>query len=383
MIQILSAVTADGEIIIPAQHPKTLLDEIKSSSKFSCIQCNEQVILKNGIIKTPHFAHTRNASCTQTFSEGESEDHLKGKLHLYEFLQNHSSPVQLEAYLPSLHQRPDLFVRSEPYPIAIEFQCSQISATVIQQRTAGYIENQIFPIWILRTPTISDFPLQEIGPMQFSAYRQQFFYTTPNGKILLTYCPQSKYFHYISNPMHIKANNYIVKVKKLSIEMQSWPFAIIKRNSWEEFQKYFIIYKHHRFKQLYNLYFFNRKGIQSPFLQICYRWRIHPKKIPLFIGIPTKQASIFSVHAIEWQIQFIDYLHKQGLSLQQAESQHCETFLLYRKLTTNPSAEHLKAVESYLYLLQRCLISSDKVIYASKINYFLMEQLLYSEFLAN
>lgn len=383
MIQILSAATADGEIIIPAQHSRNLLDEIKSSNRFSCIQCKEQVILKNGIIKTPHFAHVRNASCTQNFSEGESEDHLKGKLHLYEFLQKHSSKVQLEAYLPPFQQRPDLYVRSEPYPIALEFQCSQISATVIQQRTAGYIANQIIPIWILRTPTIPDFPLQEIGTMKLSSYRQQFFYTTPNGKIILTYCPQTKYFHYISNPMHIKTNNYIVKVKKLSIEKQTWPFAIIKRNTWEEFQQYLTIYKHHRFKQLDNLYFYNRKGIQSPFLQICYQWRIHPKKIPFFIGIPTMQASIFSVHAIEWQIQFIDYLYKQGISLQQADFQHCESFLLYRKLTSNPSAEHLKAVESYLYLLQRCRISSDNVIYASKINYSLMTQLLYSEFLAN
>ncbi|WP_419961412.1 competence protein CoiA [Psychrobacillus sp. BM2] len=145
MIQILSAVTADGEIIIPAQHPKAFLDKLKSSNRFSCIQCSEQVILKNGMIKTPHFAHTRNASCTQTFSEGESEDHLQGKLHLYEFLQKHSSTVQLEAYLPSLHQRPDLYVQSESYPIAIEFQCSQIPATVIQQRTAGYIANRINP----------------------------------------------------------------------------------------------------------------------------------------------------------------------------------------------------------------------------------------------
>lgn len=383
MILILSAVTADGEIIIPAQHPRTFLDKLKTNNTFSCIQCSEQVILKNGMIKTPHFAHTRNVSCTQTFSEGESEDHLKGKLHLYEFLQKHTSPVELEAYLPSLHQRPDLYVQSEPYPTAIEYQCSQISVTAIQQRTTGYITKQINPIWILRTPPISEFPLQEIGAMQLSAFRQQFFYTTPNGKLLLTYCPQSKYFHYISHPMHIKANNYIVKVKKLSIEKQSWPFAIIKRDSWEEFQKYFTIYQHSRLKLIDNLYFFNRKGIQSSFLQICYRWRIHPKKTPLFIGIPTKQASTFSIHAVEWQIQFIDYLYKFGISIKQASSQHCESFLFYRKLIPNPSAEHIKAVESYLYLLQRCLILSDTVIYASKINYSLMRQLLYSEFLAN
>jgi len=383
VIQILSAVTADGEIIIPAQHPRTYLDELKTNNTFTCIQCTDQVILKNGLIKIPHFAHTRNTSCTQTFSEGESEDHLRGKLQLYEFLQKYSSTVQLEAYLPSLHQRPDLYVQSDPYPIAIEFQCSQISVPAIQQRTAGYITQQITPIWILRTPAISDFPLQEIGTMQLSAFRQQFLCTTPLGKIILTYCPQSKYFHYISNPMHIKSNSYIVKVKRLAMDKQSWPFAIIKKNSWEEFQKYLNIYKQHRFKQLDILYFLNRKGIQSPFLRICYRWRLDPKKVPFFIGIPTKQASVFSIHAVEWQIQFIDYLHKLGLSIQQADSRHCESFLFDRPISAEPSAEQIKAVEAYLCLLQGCLISPGKFIYTSNINYSLMMRLLYGEFLAN
>ncbi|MFJ7825188.1 competence protein CoiA [Psychrobacillus sp. NPDC096623] len=379
MIQILTAVTANGELIIAAQHPRTILDKMKSTNTFFCIQCNEQVILKNGMIKTPHFAHTRNASCTQAFSEGESEDHLNGKLHLYELLQKYSPSVQLEAYLPSLLQRPDLYVKSEPYPFAIEFQCSPIPVTAIQQRTEGYISKKINPIWILRTPKISDF---EIGTMQLSAFRQQFFYKTPNGHIILTYCPQSKYFHYISNPMHLKANNYIVKIKKLSLENQTWPFAIIKKNSWEDFQKYFTLYKHYRYKHLDNLYFFNRKGIQSTFLKICYRWRVHPKQIPFFIGIPTNNASIFSRHAVEWQIQFIDYLQKLELTIPQANYQHCESFLNYRNLASNLSEEHIKAVESYLILLQHCLISSDEVTYASKIDYPLMMRMLYNEFLA-
>ena len=383
MIQILSAVTTNGGIIIPAQHPRTILANLKTSTTFSCIQCSEQVILKIGVVKTPHFAHTHNITCTQNFSEGESEDHLKGKLHLYDFLQKHSLPVQLEAYLPYLHQRPDLYIHSKTNPIAIEFQCSQIPVNAMKQRTEGYISKEINPLWILRTPKTSDFPLQEVGTMKLSSYRQQFFYTTPNGRIILTYCPHSKYFHYISNPMHVKANNYIVKVKELSMEMQSWPFAILKKNTWEEFQKYITIYNHHRFKHLDNLYYFNRKGIQSPFLQICYRWRINPKQVPFFIGIPTKKASVFSCHAIEWQIQFIDYLHKIGRTIQEADYQHCEMFLLYRNLTSNPTVEHIMAVESYLTILQRCFISSDKVIYDSKINYSLMKRLLYSEFLAN
>lgn len=383
VIQILSAVTSDGKIIIPAQHARTFLNDLRTNTTFSCIQCSEQVILKNGLLKTPHFAHTRDKSCFQTFSEGESEDHLKGKLHLLEFFQKHSLPVQLEAYLPFLQQRPDLYVQDKPNAIAIEFQCSQIPVSAMEKRTAGYVTKQITPLWILRTPPKSDFPHTEIGTMKLSSYLQQFFYSSPNGKIMYTYCPRSKYFHYITNPMHVKTNNYIIKAKKLSIEKQSWPFAIIKKATWEEFQQYLTVYKHQRLKHLDNLFFFNRKGIQSTFLQICYRWRIHPQKVPLFIGIPTEQASTFSCHAVEWQIQFIDYLHKQGLSIQQAEYQDCEAFLLNGSLSTNPSVEEIKAIEKYLDILKNCLISTETILYASKINYNLMNQLLYSEFLAN
>lgn len=382
MILILTAVTTDGELIIAAHYPRTHLDIMKSNKTFYCIQCNEQVILKNGPIKIPHFAHKLNASCTQTFSEGESEDHLKGKLHLYEFLQRNSASVQLEAHIPFLLQRPDLYIESDYYPIAIEFQCSPISVALIQQRTVGYISKKIIPIWILRTPN-SDFPTQEIGTMQLSAFRQQFFYTTPNGRILLTYCPQSKYFHYISYPMHIRANNYIVKIKKLSLEKQSWPFAFIKKTSWDEFQKYYSIYKQNRYKQLNNLYFYNRKGIQSMFLKICYKWRIQPQKVPLFIGIPSKNASIFSLHAVEWQIQFIDYLRKLELPLSQADYEHCESFMKYCNLTSNPTEEYTKAVESYLRILQNCLSSSDDVLNTSKFDYDLMKRRLFNDFLAN
>ena len=84
---------------------------------------------------------------------------------------------------------------------------------------------------------------------------------------------------------------------------------------------------------------------------------MHPNKVPFFIGIPTKLAVVFPIHAIEWQIQFIDYLHQLGLSIPQADYQHCETFLLDRNISSQPSAEHIKAVENYLNILQRCLIS--------------------------
>ena len=165
--------------------------------------------------------------------------------------------------------------------------------------------------------------------MQLSAFRQQFFLETPtNGKMIITYCPQTKLFHYISNPVHIQSNKYIVKIKKLPMEKQSWPFAVVKRISHKEYETYLRIYRKQRFKHIDNLYFYNRKGVQNQFLQVCYRWQLSPKEIPIFIGIPTVNAESFHVHAVEWQIQWIDYLNRLKVPIEEADQSHCESFLL-------------------------------------------------------
>lgn len=383
MLIILTAITEQGDIIVSANYTQEYLSDLKKHSTFTCLQCQEEVILKNGSINIPHFAHRRNTECTHSFSEGETEDHLNGKLQLFEFLQKQKANPQLEAFIPAIKQRPDILIRNDDSLIAIEFQCSSILPTTIEKRSIGYKQQNITPLWILKTPTISELPPQEIGFMQLSAFRQQFFVESPrNGKMIITYCPQTKYFHYISNPLHIKASKYIVKVKKLSLEHQSWPFAFVKRISLKEYGTYLRMYREQRFKHLNNLYFYNRKGVQSPFLQVCYKWQLYPKQLPIFIGIPSAYADSFHVHAVEWQIQFIDYLYALKIPIEQASKKHCESFLLIRPIGSNNSLFKLKAVESYLSILQQSLIKSEEVIYLTKFNISKMNHSLYCDFLA-
>lgn len=381
---ILTAITKQGEIIVSANYSREFLNDLKQKSTFKCLQCKEEVILRSGAIKIPHFAHRRKSECILSFSEGESEDHLNGKLQLYAFFLQHNSKPQLEPFIPKIKQRPDILVLNNHSQTAIEYQCSQILPTIIESRNIGYKQQQIDPLWILRTPTISEFPPQEIGIMQLSAFRQQFFLETPtNGKMIISYCPQTKFFHYISNPVHVQSNKYIVKINKLPMEKQSWPFAVVKRISYKEYETYFQMYRKQRFKHIYNLYFYNRKGVQNQFLQVCYRWRLSPKEIPIFIGIPTRHAESFHVHAVEWQIQWIDYLNRINVPIEEANRAHCESFLLHRPIGPKQSfLFKLEAVQTYLSILQQCLIKSDTIIFKCEFNSSKIYELLYSDFLA-
>jgi competence protein CoiA len=384
LVKILSAVTKQGHLLIPARYTQEQLTEINKNTSFLCMQCQEEVILKNGRVNIPHFAHKRKSQCIKSFSEGETEDHLNGKLQLYELFKRQNVQVQLEASIPSINQRPDILIRSKENMIAIEFQCSQISTSIITERSKGYQNYSIIPFWILRSPAISEFPTSEIGIMKLSVFKQQFFQSYPTfGKIILTYCPQTKFFHYISNTLHIRSNTFIVKTKKLSLDNQKWPFALVKRISFVEYKKYLEIYRKQRFRQLENLYFYNRRGIQSVFLQICYKWQIYPNKLPLFIGIPTSFAEAFHIHAVEWQLQLVDYLKRRNITIYQVNESHCEEFLYDRPMGSNDMSQKLKAVIAYIEVLRKSVIKLESELYLSKLNYSEMNLLLYREFLAN
>lgn len=121
----------------------------KNQKKYYCPNCKEPVFLKKGLINQPHFTHFQKSNCA-VFSEGETEEHVLGKNLLYRWFTQQNIPCQLEAYLPNLKQRPDLLIwLDEQTPIAIEFQCSALSAQRMVERTIGYTKNGYKVYWIL------------------------------------------------------------------------------------------------------------------------------------------------------------------------------------------------------------------------------------------
>ncbi|MFS0574490.1 competence protein CoiA family protein [Sporosarcina sp. 179-K 3D1 HS] len=325
----MTALDQNGNLVVllPSME-KDMLRKSRTTSLFYCPQCENPVQLKVGDIVIPHFAHLHDTSCSNAFSEGESFEHLLGKQHLFTFLQKHAERVELEPFVERISQRPDLLVTLDSKQIAIEFQCSPISALRMNDRTAGYQRAGIAPFWLLHTPDKSRQQPQGIGIFQFSRFQEQFFTShPPEGSMLITYHPQSDCFHYFSSLLHIAGRRYIGNHRKLPSCRQSVPLARPKVPTEEEIQYYYVLYQTARSTFLKTSIWRNRKGLRDPFLRKCYEMRIIPSELPTWIGVPTRNSEAFREHDCEWQAAFIYFARKRELQIDQLSKSHIKKFL--------------------------------------------------------
>jgi competence protein CoiA len=114
---------------------------------FFCCACREPVILKQGHIKIPHFAHLPDARCVYT-SVGESGEHQRIKLEIYQALLHTPgvTDVRLERYLEEV--RPDVSFVLRGELVAVEIQLSLLTRDQIAWRTKVYTEKNIAVLWM-------------------------------------------------------------------------------------------------------------------------------------------------------------------------------------------------------------------------------------------
>ncbi|MHC5247388.1 competence protein CoiA [Enterococcus sp. LJL90] len=107
---------------------------------YYCPACQQKLILKAGNIKQRHFAHCAKKAC-ESFSEGETAEHLAGKALLF----NWDQEAQLEVPLASIGQRADVLLPQ----LALEFQCSPLPADELAKRVAGYKKLNLQQWWLI------------------------------------------------------------------------------------------------------------------------------------------------------------------------------------------------------------------------------------------
>ena len=134
----LTAKLSDGSV-------KMAEDVVKENGPFYCSFCNEEMILRKGAVKIPHFAHKQGSTCA--YSTGETLEHEWAKLDLFEAAERRGIKAFIEKKL-SDHVRADVLLDFGDQKVAVEFQKSGMSVEQCKQRLQHYEETGIPVIWI-------------------------------------------------------------------------------------------------------------------------------------------------------------------------------------------------------------------------------------------
>lgn len=197
--------------------------ELSKRLDYYCPACKSKVYLKVGKVIRPHFAHYHNRNC-QFFSEGETDEHLRGKKELADYFKKRGIEVQIEAYLPGLKQRPDLLILGSTKKTAIEFQCSPITVEKISERTEGYLKADYDVIWILG---------KSLGQQQFLTALQKaclYFSVASENLLLCSYNIDSQklritYKHQLNDSGKITYKKKVIAIdkgEKIQLENSQW-----------------------------------------------------------------------------------------------------------------------------------------------------------------
>ena len=113
----------------------------KEKGKYFCCRCEKPVKL----ITTKARKYFRHLNKINN-DINEREIHLTGKKIILNLLKEFSN-VKTEFFLPTIQQRPDIFLTEQK--IAIESQCALLKINLLEERVLGYHQLGIKSIWIL------------------------------------------------------------------------------------------------------------------------------------------------------------------------------------------------------------------------------------------
>ena len=123
-----------------------------SKDIIKCPICGKSYEYCHGQINIPYFRHKDKSECDYLYSEPETEEHIKGKIALYNWIRNQDGVTNavLEAWIPETKQRPDIMFEYGGSKWVIEYQCSPIATEYITRHKL-YQAGGVNDIWICGT----------------------------------------------------------------------------------------------------------------------------------------------------------------------------------------------------------------------------------------
>lgn len=286
MIRLLIALNKNAEIV-------TAHEKLCKAKLFYCPACKNRVYLKIGRIIRPHFAHYVNEACN-VFSEGETKEHLEGKLQLANHLKIREKNVQLEAYLPELKQRPDILFEKNDRKIALEFQCSSIPVESIVERTHGYLNAHYEVIWILG----NHFNYKN----KLTAFHKACLYSNKTDLVLLHYDVEVeelsvRYDFWMKNSGRISCQLEKIKLNENeSIKLIDHNKVKLEKNNLK------VTYKKH--KQFVKEIRYPGSKI-TEFLELLYQNKENIVSMPKELYLHPPSEWMIQTYSMDWKYQFI------------------------------------------------------------------------------
>lgn len=268
----------------------TASHQLTKEDKYYCPACQKGVHLKQGAVMRPHFAHFKAEACA-AFSEGETAEHLEGKVQLREWLECLNVRVEMEAYLPELKQRPDLLVVKGKRRIAVEFQCSGIAIEKVAERTRGYRRAGIGVVWVLGE--------QLAGQKKLTAFQKACLTNVKGELVLFSYSVKKKRLVYWGDfRLNQKARmqcekKFLLKDSLIRVEKLNQPGKRRSVNMEMEYQKMMRQFQGERLRD---------------FQRCLYEKGETHISLPKEIYGRCSQEWLICGHPLEWKMQFIWWL---------------------------------------------------------------------------
>ncbi|WP_088809307.1 MULTISPECIES: competence protein CoiA family protein [unclassified Listeria] len=338
-----TAQTETGKVITVTKTNRDLLE--KNKMRYVCCCCQEEVILKNGDIKVPHFAHKKGGKC-KTASEGESAKHLKAKELLLGWLSAQAFQVDLEHYFSEIKRQADLFVEGN---IVLEYQCSTIPIKEMIERTENYLSLSLKPYWILG---------QELtmrgGKYLFSAFQLAFLLKDKDlGYYLFCFHPEEKCFELIYHIHHYVGKYFFASSMKLplsiSLEEMQAKIARIRFKS-------LYIKRNRKMEREHLSYFYAKYKSKSMFSKQLYQSGYAILNLPSEIGVQLSRQFLTHTPALEWQFllweNFFKLLEVGDTFSKEHIVQYFRKYVVGIKMIFLPLNECHLLLEEYLLFLE-------------------------------
>lgn len=126
------------------------------NQKYYCPFCGEELILKQGLVKIPHFAHKANSNCKFDYWEPESQRHLEMKKMVMEKVTKHNKCIiaeyehQIDNLIADVYF--EIVHRSDSFKVAVECQCSPKSLWDFIDKTRVYTDMGVHTLWLFDFP---------------------------------------------------------------------------------------------------------------------------------------------------------------------------------------------------------------------------------------